>query len=225
MRGALKDFLSGLRYFGKDQWNYTTGEMGLLPEPVTCSDNEWMVKVEQKHANYFECFLLDPADANEYLAKEVVYLGDMFKLAKKLYQTDQDKEKEKTLSSKKQDNEKARKEEQERWYKAALEEMHRFDEWKKVAQAKELGLVFREYVFIDGGRMVVAVDEESRQKVATGLPYDYYFGVRFGADGTRVHRETGEKTDIKFFTKWDWKPELALRIAEDLQARARAESD
>lgn len=225
VRGVLKDFLSGLRYFGKDQWNYTTGEMGLLPEPVTCSDNEWMVRVEQKYANYFECFLLDPADANEYLAKEVVYLGDMFKLAKKLYQTDQDKEKEKTLSSKKQDNEKARKEEQERWYKAALEEMHRFDEWKKVAQAKELGLVFREYVFIDGGRMVVAVDEESRQKVATGLPYDYYFGVRFGADGTRVHRETGEKTDIKFFTKWDCKPELALRIAEDLQARAWAESD
>lgn len=225
VRGALKDFLSGLRYFEKDQWNYTTGEMGLLPEPVTCSDNEWMVRVEQKHANYFECFLLDPADANEYLAKEVVYLGDMFKLAKKLYQTDQDKEKEKTLSSRKQDTENARKKEQERWYKAALEEMHRFDEWKKVAQAKELGLVFREYVFIDGGRMVVAVDEESRQKVETGLPYDYYFGVRFGADGTRVHRESGEKTDIKFFTRWDWKPELALRIAEDLQARARAESD
>ena len=225
VRGALKDFLSGLRYFGKDQWNYTTGEMGLLPEPVTCSGNEWTVRVEQKHVNYFECFLLDPADANEYLAKEVVYLGDMFKLAKKLYQTDQDREKEKELSSKKQDNEKARKKEQERWYKAALEEMHRFDEWKKVAQAKELGLVFREYVFIDGGRMVVAVDEESRQKVETGLPYDYYFGVRFGADGTRVHRESGEKTDIKFFTRWDWKPELALRIAEDLQARARAESD
>ena len=219
VRGALKDFLSGLRYFGKNQWDYATGEMGLLPEPVTCSDNEWMVRVEQKHANYFECFLLDPA------AKEVVYLGDMFKLAKKLYQTDQDKEKEKTLSFRKQDTENARKKEQERWYKAALEEMHRFDEWKKVAQAKELGLVFREYVFIDGGRMVVAVDEESRQKVETGLPYDYYFGVRFGADGTRVHRESGEKTNIKFFTKWDWKPELALRIAEDLRARARAESD
>ena len=106
-----------------------------------------------------------------------------------------------------------------------MEEMHRFDEWKKVAQAKELGLVFREYVFIDGGRMVVAVDEESRQKVETGLPYDYYFGVRFGADGTRVHWESGKKTGIKFFTKWDWKPELALRIDEDLQARARAESD
>lgn len=118
-----------------------------------------------------------------------------------------------------------RKKEQERWYNAAQEELHRFDEWKKVAQAKELGLIFREYVFLDGGRMVVAVDEESRNKAVTGLPYDYYFGVRFGADGTRVHRDSGEKTDIKFFTKWDWKPELALRIAEDLQARARAESD
>lgn len=225
VRGALKNFLSGLRYFGKDQWNYTTGEMGLLPEPVTCSDNEWMVRVEQKYSNYFECVLLDPADTSEHLAKEIVYISDMFKLAKKLYQTDQDREKEKELSSQKQDNEKARKKEQERWYNAAQEALHRFDEWKKVAQAKELGLVFREYVFIDGGRMVVAVDEESRQKVETGLPYDYYFGVRFGADGTRVHRESGEKTDIKFFTRWDWRPELALRIAEDLQARARAESD
>lgn len=227
VRGALKDFLSGLRYFGKDQWNYTTGEMGLLPEPVTCSDNEWMVRVEQKYANYFECFLLDPADANEYLAKEVVYLGDMFKLAKKLYQPEEEKKAEAQKSAAEKDRKNAAKEESELWIAAARAELGRFDEWKKVAQAKELGLVFREYVFIDGGRMVVAADEKSRKQESeqVGFPYSRYFMARFSSSGERVNRITGEITDTKYCELWDWMSDLGSRIAEDLQARARAESD
>lgn len=227
VRGSLKDFLSGLRYFGKDQWNYTTGEMGLLPEPVTCSDNEWMVRVEQKYANYFECFLLDPADANEYLAKEVVYLGDMFKLAKKLYQPEEEKKAEAQKSAAEKDRKNAAKEESELWIAAARAELGRFDEWKKVAQAKELGLVFREYVFIDGGRMVVAADEKSRKQESeqVGFPYSRYFMARFSSSGERVNRITGEITDTKYCELWDWMSDLGSRIAEDLQARARAESD
>lgn len=227
VRGALKDFLSGLRYFGKDQWNYTTGEMGLLPEPVTCSGNEWTVRVEQKHVNYFECFLLDPADANEYLAKEVVYLGDMFKLAKKLYQPEEEKKAEAQKSAAKKDRKNAAKEESELWIAAARAELGRFDEWKKVAQSKELGLVFREYVFIDGGRMVVAADEKSRKQESeqVGFPYIRYFMARFSSSGERVNRTTGEITDTKYCELWDWMSDLSSRIAEDLQARARAESD
>lgn len=227
VRGALKDFLAGLRYVGKDKWNYTTGEMGLLPEPVTCSDNEWMVKVEQKHADYFECFLLDPADDNEYLAKEVVYLGDMFKLAKKLYQPEEEKKTEAKKAATKKNSEKAMKKEIEHWTAAAKAELSRFDEWKKVAQAKELGLVFREYVFIDGGRMVIAVDEESRKPVNEQniFPYGRYFMARFSSSGERVHRITGKITDAKYCRLWDWMSDLVSRIAEDLQARARSESD
>lgn len=225
VKGPLKDFLSGIRYSGVNQFNYTYGKDGLLSEPFVVACDNLTIHVEQEYADRFRVALLDPQDKGEELAESSIYLRDMFIKAKRLYQTEEDRENEKQLLAKKQDSEKDRKKEKERWYRAAQEELHRFDEWKKVAQSKELGLVFREYVFVDGGRMIVAVDEKSKNKATTGMDYDSYFAVRFGADGTRVHRDTGEKTDLKFFMKWEWKPALALRIAEDLQARARAESD
>ena len=75
--------------------------------------------------------------------------------------------------------------------------------------------------------MVVAADEKSRKQESeqVGFPYSRYFMARFSSSGERVNRITGEITDTKYCELWDWMSDLGSRIAEDLQARARAESD
>lgn len=226
VKDPLKDFLSSLRYSGENEYSYTCGENGLIPEPFMVSCDGVTVNVTQETAGRFKAVVLDPDDEEEILAESSIYFSEMFKKAKRLYQSAEEKKREAERFTKKKNQEKARKEEAERWHAAAKAELSRFDEWKKVAQAKELGLVFREYVFLDGSRMVVAADEESRLSVtAQGVfPYSRYFMARFDSAGKRAHRGTGKSTDEKYYTLWDWMNDLPSMIAEDLQARARAES-
>lgn len=227
VKGPLKEFLSSLRYAGENEYSYTCGEDGLIPNPFVVSYDGISVNVTQETPGRFKAVVFDPDDAEEILAESCIYFSEMFKKAKRLYQSAEEKKQEAEKFTKKKNQEKARKEEAERWNAATKEELSRFDEWKKVAQAKELGLVFREYVFLDGSRMVVAADEESRLPVtAQGVfPYSRYFMARFDSAGKRAHRGTGKSTDEKYYTLWDWMNDLPSMIAEDLQARARAESD
>ena len=96
--------------------------------------------------------------------------------------------------------------------------MQRFDDWKKVAQAKELGLVFREYPTADGGRIVVMADEATRNEKADGIPYENYFVARFDADGRRINRD-GSGTTLDWFCRWSGNARLDVLIAADLKMR------
>lgn len=227
VKGPLKEFLSGLKYAGANEYNYTYGKDGLLSGPYSILCENHNVVISQEYADRFKAIILDPEDQTEILAESGIYLREMFSRAKRLYQPEEEKKAELQKATAEKSRGKAAKEESEHWTEAARAELGRFDEWKKVAQAKELGLVFREYVFIDGGRMVVAVDEESRNpESGQGVfPYSRYFMARFSSSGERVNRITGERTDTKYCELWDWMSNLVSKIAEDLQARARAESD
>lgn len=227
VKGPLKEFLQSLRYAGANKFNYTQGKEGLLSGPYSMLCENCNVVIVQEYDDRFKAIILDPEDQTEILAESYIYFRDMFKKAKSLYQPEEERKAEAEKTANEKDSEKARKKESERWTAAANAELSRFDEWKKVAHAKELGLVFREYVFQDGGRMVVAVDEESKCPVnaQNRFPYSRYFVVRFGPDGERVQRSTGEKTEYKYLKLWDGYANLLAMITDDLQARARAESD
>lgn len=227
VKGPLKEFLSGLKYAGANEYNYTYGKDGLLSGPYSILCENHNVVISQEYADRFKAIILDPEDQTEILAESGIYLSAMFSRAKRLYQPEEEKKAELQKAAAEKSREKAAKEESEHWTEAARAELGRFDEWKKVAQAKELGLVFREYVFLDGGRMVVAVDEESRNTESEQGVFQYsrYFMARFSSSGERVNRITGERTDTKYCELWDWMSNLVSKIAEDLQARARAESD
>lgn len=227
IKGPLKEFLSGLRYTGANEYNYTYGKDSLLSGPFVVFCENCNIAVEQEYADRFRVVVFDQDDPKERLAEGCIYFRDMFIKARRLYQPEEEKKAEAEKAASEKNKEKAAKKEIEYWTAAARSELGRFDEWKKVAQAKELGLVFREYVFIDGGRMVVAVDEESRNPESEQgvFPYSRYFMARFSSSGERVNRITGERTDTKYCELWDWMSNLVSRIAEDLQARARAESD
>ena len=96
--------------------------------------------------------------------------------------------------------------------------MQRFDDWKKVAQAKELGLVFREYPTADGGRIVVMADEATRNDKANGIPYENYFVARFAADGRRINRD-GSSAALDWYRRWYGNERLDVLIAADLKTR------
>jgi ParB-like chromosome segregation protein Spo0J len=211
--GPLAEKLKNLDYVYRDEWSYISDR--------DVRDDDFPVEVELagvplciSHSGYsgFTARQRDPAEPNEVVAESLISWVDMFPAAQKLYINTEALKKYKAREKGKKDAEKSRRAELQHWQEMAKAELARFDEWKKVAQAGQLGLTFREWPTADGGRLVVAVDEFTRTKNPGGLPYAVYFTVRFDADGQRA----GE---VDYYKRWETGIDLIGTIAEDLSKR------
>ncbi|MFQ9817227.1 MAG: hypothetical protein ACLRX3_03695 [Subdoligranulum sp.] len=138
---------------------------------------------------------IDIDDPDEVLAKTTITLADMYSKARALYI-------DKTAKTKKQSAAKQAAAETRRkkaLHKKAMEILADYDNWHKIAQAKELGIVFREYPLQDGGRVIVMVDEKSKREYppTQGMPYNTWEAIRYNAEGERVVFATGDKESIE----------------------------
>ena len=216
---GLADQLRQLDYVEHDDWNYYDNMDASKMKPVTLDvDVLGKLRLAAKSRYTVTVQQLDEADENEVTAETDIGPRDYFDQARKLYADPVALKKKKQAESQKKTAEKARQAQSEKWEALAREKMMRFDDWKKVAQAKELGLVFREYPTADGGRIVVMADEATRNKKADGIPYENYFVARFAADGRRINRD-GSGTTLDWFCRWSGNARLDVLIAADLKTR------
>ena len=228
LRGALAKPFSRINYVTKEAWNYCDNLKTILSEPVMIELDGCQVRVTQ-HGNgrFGELYVdqLEPGSETEVVARGYIYPYDMYYQARALY-LDPEKEaaSREEREARKQEQQRERDEEKAR-HDRANEILAQFDTWRKVAQAKELGLVFRAYDLHGGGSLVVAVDEVSRVERVDPefpmLPYRTWFSVELDAAGNRL--EETEYTGRKYKMIWKSGRDLALRIMEDLQAKELAQ--
>lgn len=216
---GLADQLRQLDYVEHDDWNYYDNLDALKMEPVTLDvDVLGKLRLEPKGHYTVTVRQLDDKDANEVTAETDISAREYFDQARKLYADRDALKKKKQAEAQKKTAEKARQEQSEKWTALAREKMQHFDDWKKVAQAKELGLVFREYPTADGRRIVVMADEATRNDKRGDIPYDNYFLARFDADGRRINRD-GSGTTLDWYSRWTNVVQLWTLIAADLEMR------
>ena len=216
---GLADQLRRFDYVKHDEWNYYDNLDARKMVPITLEiDTVGALRLEPKSQYTVTVQQLDDEDGSEVTAETDIGPRDYFDQARKLYADRDALKKKKQAESQKKTAEKARQAQNEKWEALAREEMQRFDDWKKVAQAKELGLVFREYPTADGGRIVVMADEATRNDKADGIPYENYFVARFDADGRRINRD-GSGTTLDWFCRWSGNARLDVLIAADLKMR------
>lgn len=221
---GLAEYLKDKDYVRMNEWNYCDhGNDFDLPCTNITLKNGDLVQVFKSNRTIF-CAIVDEADHEEHLAESTLYLSDLFPLARKKY-VDRDKLKKYKEKVKEKDKaEKARQSEQQYWHDAANAVLSKFDTWKKVAEAKPYGLTFREWPMIDGGVLVVGVDELTRRNCETGIPYFFFVCARFDSEGKRVGRYSGDVNDQFIYKSWIGATNLTLILAEDLKAR-RAKSE
>ena len=216
---GLADQLRQFDYIDHSEWNYYDNMDARKMKPVTLDvDVLGKLRLEAKSHYTVTVRQLDEADENEVTAETDINAREYYDQARKLYADPGALKKKKQAESKKKAEEKARQEQSEKWTALAREKMQRFDDWKKVAQAKELGLVFREYPTADGGRIVVMADEATRNDMRGEIPYDNYFVARFAADGRRIDRD-GSTATTDWFFRWSGSARLDALIAADLKTR------
>ena len=216
---GLADQLKQFDYVDHSEWNYYDNMDARKMKPVTLDvDVLGKLRLEAKSHYTVTVRQLDEADENEVTAETDINAREYYDQARKLYADPVALKKKKQAESKKKAEEKARQEQSEKWTALAREKMQRFDDWKKVAQAKELGLVFREYLTADGGRIVVMADEATRNDMRGEIPYDNYFVARFAADGRRIDRD-GSTATTDWFFRWSGCARLDALIAADLKTR------
>ena len=216
---GLADQLRQFDYIDHSEWTYYDNMDARKMKPVTLDvDVLGKLRLEAKSHYTVTVRQLDEADENEVTAETDINAREYYDQARKLYADPVALKKKKQAESKKKAEEKARQEQSEKWTALAREKMQRFDDWKKVAQAKELGLVFREYPTADGGRIVVMADEATRNDMRGEIPYDNYFVARFAADGRRIDRD-GSTATTDWFFRWSGSARLDALIAADLKTR------
>lgn len=216
---GLADQLRQFDYVDKSEWNYYDNMDARKMKPVTLDvDVLGKLRLVPKARYTVTVQQLDDADENEVTAETDISAREYYDQARKLYADPVALKKKKQAESQKKAEEKARQEQSEKWTALAREEMQRFDDWKKVDQAKELGLVFREYPTVDGGRIVVAADEALRNEKRGEIPYDNYFVARFDADGRRINRD-GSTGTLDWYCRWSGTVRLEMLIAADLEMR------
>ena len=216
---GLADQLRQFDYVEHDDWNYYDNLDARKMVPITLEiDTVGALRLEPKSQYTVTVQQLDDEDGSEVTAETDIGPRDYFDQARKLYADPVALKKKKQAESQKKTAEKARQAQSEKWEALAREKMQRFDDWKKVAQAKELGLVFREYPTADGGRIVVMADEATRNDKANVIPYENYFVARFAADGRRINRD-GSGTTLDWFCRWSGNARLDALIAADLKTR------
>lgn len=216
---GLADQLRQFDYVEHEEWNYYDNMDASKMKPVTLDvDVLGKLRLAAKSRYTVTVQQLDEADENEVTAETDIGPRDYFDQARKLYADPVALKKKKQAESQKKTAEKARQAQSKKWEALTREKMQRFDDWKKVAQAKELGLVFREYPTADGGRIVVMADEATRNDKANGIPYENYFVARFAADGRRINRD-GSGTTLDWFCRWSGNERLDVLIAADLKMR------
>ena len=216
---GLADQLRRFDYVEHDDWNYYDNLDARKMVPITLEiDTVGALRLEAKSKYTVTVQQLDNEDGSEVTAEADIGPRDYFDQARKLYADPVALKKKKQAESQKKTAEKARQAQSEKWEALASEKMQRFDDWKKVAQAKELGLVFREYPTADGGRIVVMADEATRNDKADGIPYENYFVARFDADGRRINRD-GSSAAMNWFCQWYGSARLDALIAADLKTR------
>ena len=216
---GLADQLRRFDYVEHNDWNYYNNLDARKMVPITLEiDTVGALRLEPKSQYTVTVQQLDDEDGSEVTAETDISPREYFDQARKLYADRDALKKKKLAESQKKTAEKARQAQSEKWEALAREKMQRFDDWKKVAQAKELGLVFREYPTADGGRIVVMADEVTRNDKADGIPYGNYFVARFAADGRRINRD-GSGTTLDWFCRWSGNARLDVLIAADLKTR------
>ena len=216
---GLADQLRRFDYVEHNDWNYYDNLDARKMVPITLEiDTVGALRLEPKSQYTVTVQQLDDEDGSEVTAETDISPRDYFDQARKLYADLDALKKKKLAESQKKTAEKARQAQSEKWEALAREKMQRFDDWKKVAQAKELGLVFREYPTADGGRIVVMADEATRNEKTDGIPYENYFVARFDADGRRINRD-GSGTTLDWFCRWSGNARLDVLIAADLETR------
>lgn len=216
---GLADQLRQFDYVDKSEWNYCDNMDARKMKPVTLDvDVLGKLRLVPKARYTVTVQQLDEADENEVTAETDINAREYYDQARKLYADPVALKKKKQAESQKKAEEKARQAQSEKWTALAREEMQRFDDWKKVAQAKELGLVFREYPTADGGRIVVMADEATRNEKRGEIPYDNYFVARFAADGKRINRD-GSTGTLDWYSRWSGTVRLDMLIAADLEMR------
>lgn len=216
---GLADQLRQFDYVDHSEWNYYDNMDARKMAPVTLDvDVLGKLRLAAKSQYTVTVQQLDEADENEVTAETDISAREYYDQARAQYADFDALKKKKQAESQKKTAEKARQAQSEKWEALAREKMMRFDDWKKVAQAKELGLVFREYPTADGGRIVVMADEATRNEKAGGIPYNNYFVARFDADGRRINRD-GSGTTLDWFCRLTGNARLDALIAADLEMR------
>lgn len=216
---GLADQLKQFDYVDHSEWNYYDNLDARKMKPVTLEDADCgRLRLEPKSKYTVTVQQLDDEDGSEVTAETDISPRDYFDQARKLYVDRDALKKKKQAESQKKTAEKARQAQSEKLEALAREKMQRFDDWKKVDQTKKLGLVFREYLTADGGRIVVAADEATRNEKRGEIPYDNYFVARFAADGKRINRD-GSTGTLDWYRRWSGTVRLDMLIAADLEMR------
>lgn len=204
LRDALRPYFQDADYgHGSNQWNYLNNVKIEKFEQTTEIDGQtFKAAGDFRGSEYMVVQQFDPADPEEVIAEKGFYLRDLYQRAKCLYMSDEDRQAEKQQKESDKSQKAAAAAAEKELEAEVVAILGDYDNWKKVAYAKELGLVFREYPLHDGTHFVVGVDETSRKTGWVGLPYDVYFYARFDADGNRVDVHDGKPSPLNYFTCW-----------------------
>lgn len=222
---VLRNFLANCSYgVDNNEWNYCAG-CNLEFQPVkTCTDEGKIFRASRDGAGTVKVECLSPEDESEVMAETLIYLRELYSLAKDLYCPPEIRRAQAQAQKDRQIATKKMRDENKQLRALAQESLAEFDSWPKVAQAKELGLVFRAYQMVDGGRLVVAVDEITHNDMGVGLPYEMFFYARFDARGQRVGTMSGKRNlNTALFLSWCADGNLELILAQDIKARTIAE--
>lgn len=225
VKNVLRDKLLSCDYGpSRNKWNFCQ-TLNLHFEPQTLqTDDGGIYRMSEDAYGGILVIKIAPDDRKEMLAESLIYPPELYPLAKELYCPPEVREAE-VQAQKDQRAAAQRMRDKERQMQAlAQERLAAYDTWPKVAQAKELGLVFRAYQMVDGGRLVVAVDETTRRDGSPGLPYERSFYARFDTQGRRVDIATGEQNpNTSLFAAWRADGALAPILEQDIKVRTIAE--
>lgn len=225
VRNVLHDTLAACDYGpGRDQWNFCcTQDLDFEPQTLRTDAGD-IYKVNGDPYGGIRVSRIDPDDDKEVLAESTIYLRDLYPLAKELYCPLEVRQAEAQAQKDQRAAAKRGRDEEKHLQALAQERLAAYDTWPKVAQAKELGLVFRAYALQDGGRLVVAVDETTRRDGFPGLPYERSFYARFDAQGRRVDMMDGKVNSItSLFSAWRADGDLAPILEREIKERTKAE--
>lgn len=219
LKDALRPYLQQADYsLVSNQWNYMSNvKVEKFEQTVEIDGQVFKAVGKFLGSEYINVQQFDSSDPEEVIAEKGFYLREFFNRAKSLYMSDKDREAEREQKERartKKSEEEAAKKEIEAQVMATLSD---FDNWHKVAYAKELGLVFRELPLHDGTRFVVGVDQTSKKTAYAGMPYDIYIYARFDSAGNRVDVRNGGSSPVICFTGWRNDRLLEDFIASDIE--------
>ena len=225
---GVADQLRGLDYVQRDEWNYADGgkldaqKMETVTLDMTDNVANAILRIAPAGRTSFTVEQLDPADQNEVIAKSCLYSSHLYRTARSRYIDKKALEKYKAEEKAKKDAERTRHDAAEKWLALARQELADFDNWKLTARHKDLGLTIRERKMVDGGRLVIAVDDTGRYDgLVNGFPYRECFSVRLGPDGERVGRDGGRVAPDWSKRWYSTGAGIEGYIADDIQRAAR----